>query len=155
MSEDAFYRSGLRFQCTRCSRCCRHTPGYVFLSRKDLEALLPALGVGRREFLNKYCRRVVFGPVKRISLKEKPNLDCIFWENNESAPEARRGGCSVYDSRPLQCQSFPFWSSCLSSREEWMECAAQCPGIGRGHLHRKLEVDRWLARRREDGFIEG
>jgi len=190
MAESAFYSSGLRFQCTRCSRCCRYTPGYVFLSQKDLEALVAALGISRRAFLDAYCRKVAFGPVKRISLKEKPNLDCIFWENqesalearrnesalearrnesalearrnesalearrNESALEARRGGCAVYDSRPLQCRSFPFWSSFLSSQEEWRECAAQCPGIGKGPLHPKRVIDRWLALRREEGFIE-
>ena len=146
LTGEAFYGSGLRFHCTRCSRCCRHTPGHVFLSRADLEALVKASGVDRGKFLRRYCRRVPFGPVKRISLKEKRNLDCVFWEKE---------GCAVYDARPLQCRSFPFWSSSLSSREEWEEIAAQCPGIGRGPLHPRGEIDRWLSRRLEDGLLEG
>ena len=145
MFQKTFYAAGLRFECTRCSRCCRHTPGYVFLSRKDIDALLAMLGAEKREFLHRYCRHVSYGTVKRISLKEKPNLDCIFWEND---------GCSVYDARPLQCRSFPFWSVCLSSREEWERFSRQCPGIGRGPLHPKAEIGRWLARRLKEGLIE-
>ncbi|HVO39138.1 MAG TPA: YkgJ family cysteine cluster protein [Spirochaetia bacterium] len=145
MTERPFYSAGLRFQCTRCSRCCRHTPGYVFLSEKDVAYLLPRLQVERSEFLRRYCRRVRFGPVTRLSLKEKPNLDCILWEN---------GGCSVYDARPLQCRSFPFWSACVSSAEEWEFHAGRCPGIGTGPLHDRKEIERWLALRLKEGFIE-
>jgi Fe-S-cluster containining protein len=140
-----FYDSGLQFECARCSRCCRHTPGYVFLSEIDLEKLAGAVGSGRQEFLRVYCRRVSFGIANRISLKEKANLDCIFWEN---------GGCSVYESRPLQCRSFPFWSACVSSPEEWGHHARQCPGMGKGTLHPKKEIEHWLTQRLKDGFIE-
>ena len=41
MGARVFYSDGLRFECTRCSRCCRHTPGYVFLSENDVERLDP------------------------------------------------------------------------------------------------------------------
>ncbi len=40
--EEVFYGRGLRFECTRCSRCCRHNPGYVFLSPVDLARLAEA-----------------------------------------------------------------------------------------------------------------
>jgi uncharacterized protein len=143
---DVFYDAGLRFECTRCSRCCRHTAGYVFLSGSDCDALCGILNLGREELLRIHCRSVDMGLARRVSLKEKPNLDCIFWEN---------GGCSVYEARPLQCRSFPFWSSCVSSREEWDLHAARCPGMGRGTLHARDEIDRWLARRLEDGLLEG
>jgi uncharacterized protein len=145
MSEDVFYSNGLRFECTRCSRCCRHTPGYVFLSSKDADALARATGTTRKEFLETYCRKIDLGIVTRVSLKEKANLDCIFWEN---------GGCSQYAARPLQCRSFPFWSATVSSREEWDIHARDCPGMNMGPLHTRREIDDWLARRREEGFLE-
>ena len=145
MAGDVFYENGLRFECTRCSRCCRHTSGYVFLSFADLEALRSAMGMGRADFLRTYCRRVSFGITQRVSLREKPNLDCIFWEN---------GGCSVYESRPLQCRSFPFWSACVSSPEQWETHAEQCPGIGKGTLHSRRTIDGWLDKRRSEGFLE-
>ena len=139
-----FYASGLRFACTRCSRCCRHTPGFVFLSEKDVTTMASRLGLERHEFIGRYCRRVRYGPETRLSLREKPNLDCILWEN---------GGCSVYQARPLQCRSFPFWSSCVACSEEWAYHARQCPGMGKGPLHSREEIDRWLALRLKEGFI--
>lgn len=145
-SDDCFYAKGLRFECTRCSRCCRHTPGYVFLSPRDLDALGSALALTRADVIARYCREVSFGIARRISLKEKPNLDCVFWEE---------GGCGVYDSRPLQCRSFPFWSSALSSRTEWDQTAAQCPGIGQGPMHSRAEIERWVRWRFREGFTEG
>lgn len=145
MSDKPFYADGLRFACTRCSACCRHTPGYVFLSDKDVDALTARLGIERPEFFRRYTRRVRFGPVTRISLREKPNVDCIFWDN---------GGCSVYDARPLQCRAFPFWSSCVSSAEEWEFHSGQCPGMGQGELHDRKTIEKWLALREEEGLIE-
>lgn len=145
-SENCFYAEGLRFACTRCSRCCRHTPGYVFLSSRDLDALGSALSLPRGEIIARYCREVAFGIAQRISLKEKPNLDCVFWDE---------GGCSVYEARPLQCRSFPFWNSALSSRAEWEQTTAQCPGIGQGPLRSRAEIERWVQRRLREGFTEG
>jgi uncharacterized protein len=145
VSDDVFYSRGLRFSCTRCSCCCRHTPGYVFLSSADLDALARSLGESRQEVLRAHCRRVNLGVTHRISLKEKANMDCTFWEN---------GGCSVYDARPLQCRSFPFWAGCVSSAEEWKTHGEQCPGIGKGALHTRGEIERWLDMRRREGFLE-
>ena len=140
-----FYKDGLRFECTRCSKCCRHTPGYVFLSEVDIARLAAALALTTQEFLLRYCHRVRFGPVQRVSLKEKPNIDCIFWDN---------GGCTVYEARPLQCRAYPFWSSCVSTPEEWRHHAGQCPGIGRGPLHSREEIEGWLDQRLKEPFVE-
>jgi uncharacterized protein len=142
---ESFYSNGLRFECTRCSRCCRHTPGYVFLSSADLSLLAHATGAGVQEFRWAYCRDVDFGLTRRVSLRERANFDCIFWEKD---------GCSVYEARPLQCRSFPFWSGCLGSREEWDLHAQQCPGMGRGPLHSRREIEKWLAQRHKEGFLE-
>jgi Fe-S-cluster containining protein len=140
-----FYENGLQFSCTRCSACCRHTPGYVFLSRNDLSALVVYLRTTEDALKNAYCRQVVFGQVRRLSLKEKKNLDCVFWEE---------GGCTVYPARPLQCRSFPFWASSMASMEEWERCAKTCPGVGKGELHSRSVIEGWLRARREEGYLE-
>ncbi|HVP19767.1 MAG TPA: YkgJ family cysteine cluster protein [Spirochaetia bacterium] len=145
MTQEIFYARGLRFECTRCSKCCRHTPGYVFLSEVDIDRLVSALSLPRQTFLRRYCHRVRYGPVRRISLREKPNVDCILWDD---------GGCSAYDARPLQCRSFPFWASCLATPEEWRDHGQQCPGIGTGRLHTLREIEGWLALRTEEPLIE-
>jgi uncharacterized protein len=140
-----FYESGLRFECTRCSKCCRHTPGYVFLSAADLDLLAKASALANDQFLDRYCRTVDLGLARRVSLREKANMDCILWEN---------GGCSRYKARPLQCRSFPFWSACVASEEEWLIHATNCPGMGTGKVHSKKEIEGWLDRRVEEGFLE-
>ncbi len=140
----AFYERGLRFACTRCSRCCRHTPGYVFLSPADLARICTATGLSEQEARQRYCRTVQPGGIPRVSLKEKPNLDCIFWAD---------GGCSIYEHRPLQCRSFPFWSSNLSSSAAWRQVGSECPGVGQGPLHAAEEIDGWLAARLEEGYL--
>jgi len=141
----SFYTNGLRFGCVRCSRCCRHTPGYVFLSEQDIEKLCAFLDIHRDEFYRSYCRQVPLGIVNRVSLTEKPNLDCVFWEND---------GCTVYAARPLQCRSFPFWSSSLSSKVRWKEVARECPGIGAGQVHSRGEIESWLRKRIEEALLE-
>ncbi len=146
MTDGLFWRDGLRFGCTRCSRCCRHTPGYVFLSARDITRLARAMGVSAEEFRGRWCRRVQTGIATRLSLTEKPNLDCALWEND---------GCSVYAVRPLQCRSFPFWSANLVDRGAWDLQAAQCPGIGHGKLHSAAKIWRWVARRQAERLLDG
>jgi Fe-S-cluster containining protein len=136
----------LRFECTRCSRCCRHDPGFVFLSRKDLDTLLAATGLQEKEFVRRYCTLARFGVMRRLSLAEKPNYDCIFWEG---------GGCSVYDARPLQCRSYPFWAPNVESKESWERTGRDCPGVGQGRLHERHEIDEWLDQRLLEDYLEG
>ncbi|MFP4266852.1 MAG: YkgJ family cysteine cluster protein [Spirochaetaceae bacterium] len=130
-----FYSEGLRFSCRRCGGCCRYEPGFVFLSKNDLSRLSSALSMKEEDFIRRYCRFVTIGGKKRLSLQEKRNYDCIFWEN---------GGCSVYEARPFQCRSFPFWANILECRENWESQRKSCPGIGEGKLFTREEIDRLL-----------
>ena len=51
-----FYKNGLKFSCQRCSFCCGHSPGYVYLSRADLDRFCQGTGLSIKEFVSKYCR---------------------------------------------------------------------------------------------------
>ena len=150
LEKSPFYAKGLRFFCTRCSACCRHESGYVFLSIKDASLLGASLNIGYREFTEIYCRWVpAENGNERLSLKEKSNYDCIFWVQRKPA-----GLCSVYEARPLQCRAFPFWSSVLSSRKNWEMTVRDCPGAGRGPLHYPDSIEKWLALRQKEPIIE-
>lgn len=121
-----FYKDGLAFECQRCSACCRHEPGFVFLSQADLDALCAGTGMDEDAFIAVYCRWVPWeGGVEILSLKEKANNDCIFWGDK---------GCEVYQNRPYQCSSYPFWGSILRDKKYWEDCARDCPGIGKGAI---------------------
>lgn len=141
---EAFYGNGLRFECTRCSNCCRIDPGYVFLSYHDLSRLLQTTGMERGGFLKTYCRAVYINGVYRLSLKEKSNYDCIFWS---------RGACSVYEGRPLQCRSFPFWSEYLTDQKKWDALEQSCPGVNRGQVHSREEIEEWKNQRDNEPLI--
>lgn len=137
-----FYSKGLQFECTQCGYCCRHEPGYVFLSVKDVENLLSYLSISQDEFIKKYCRIVDVGFFRRVSLIEKPNHDCIFWQDGM--------GCSVYKAHPLQCRSYPFWSAVVDSEESWQEESESCPGMNHGKLYNEEEIQDWLTKREND-----
>ena len=142
-SEKAWFTTGLRFTCTRCSRCCRHESGYVFLSEKDIQRFCTYFSIGREEFIKKYCTYVNFNFTRRISLKEQKDFDCIFWKN---------GVCSVYESRPLQCRSYPFWPQHLDTAESWNSLEKECPGINIGERHSSADVNEWIDKRKNDPF---
>jgi len=42
--------------------------------------------------------------------------------------------CQVYEARPRQCRTWPFWNSNLASPAAWRQTAEQCPGCNRGKL---------------------
>lgn len=146
MIDEPFFAAGLRFECTRCSACCRHDPGFVFLTQKDLDVLVAHFNMTEKEFKATYCRIVDFGFIKRLSLKEKNNYDCIFW----SEP-----GCTLYGARPLQCRAFPFWPRNVSSKPDWDDAAQHCPGMNQGKLHSKEVIAEWLASYHETDLLEG
>ena len=141
---DVFYREGLHFECQRCSACCRYEPGFVFLSYNDLDRLQQATGLSRTEFVQRYCRGVYINGAYRLSLIEKDNYDCIFWTES---------GCSVYEHRPLQCRSYPFWPDILHSRESWNSLYTSCKGVNQGKLHSFEEIQKWLKKREEEPIV--
>ena len=62
-----------------------------------------------------------------VSLIEKKNKDCIFFDKEQ--------GCTVYEDRPRQCRTWPFWRSNVYSPDSWKRGAKRCPGMNRGHLY--------------------
>lgn len=128
-----WYEDGLKFRCQapECSHCCsgQRGEGYVWLNADEMTAIAARLGVPFDKFTRKYVRQVGLA----YSLIEKPNKDCVFLEN---------GGCSIYEVRPTQCRTYPFWPAIVRAPQTWDKEAAQCPGIGQGELVDADEIDR-------------
>jgi len=121
MNETPWYHCGLHFQCTGCGDCCTGAPGYVWVNKAEIEAMSALLKISVEEFHKRYIRLIGI----RKSLVELANGNCIFFDND-------RRCCQVYESRPRQCRTWPFWSSNLSSPESWQDTADRCPGCNRG-----------------------
>lgn len=143
MEKPEFWRKGLRFECTSCGHCCRHEPGYVFLSDNDLKHLAGFFTISVEKFSQEYCRTVDVVLAKRLSLTETQDNDCIFWNQ----------GCTVYPARPLQCRSYPFWPAILSDSASWEREAEQCPGIGSGSMHPEQEIETAMKAREHEPLI--
>jgi Fe-S-cluster containining protein len=145
MSDKPFFAAGLPFSCRRCSSCCRHESGYVYLSEQDLSRLATAFKMEYTAFIQTWCRWIPFEVgSERLALKEKSNFDCIFWNNQ----------CTVYEERPLQCRTFPFWDVVVCSSAAWETAGSGCPGINTGEMHKREKIERFLRLMEEELVIE-
>jgi Fe-S-cluster containining protein len=125
---EPWYRDGLRFECTQCGDCCTGAPGYVWVNKDEIAAIATLVGLEVADFEEKYVRRVGV----RKSLVEYENGDCVFFDG-----KSRK--CTVYDARPRQCRTWPFWDSNLRRPEDWAWTCSVCPGSGKGKLY-SIEV---------------
>jgi len=130
-----FYEEGLQFECTGCNYCCSCEPGFVFLSQNDLTRISSHLNLNEQAFIATFCRTVPMGSFSMISLQEKKNFDCIFLTEK---------GCSVYEGRPEQCRTYPFWSSIVENKTAWDSEMTSCPGMGQGRVYTKEEIEALL-----------
>lgn len=123
MMGEPWYREGLKFECTRCGDCCAGTPGYVWVDLDEIRRLASHLEITIELFGQTYLRRVE----DRISLVEKAGDACVFWDSE--------AGCTVYDARPQQCRTWPFWSENLKDPKAWEATRQVCPGAGQGQIY--------------------
>lgn len=134
---------GLRFGCTMCGRCCSGPPGYVALSEEECVALAARVGVSLKTFKAKYTN--VFGEIRSLNeTRTEHGMDCVFLDRTSVPGKAV---CGVYEARPIQCRTWPFWPSNLASRADWERAKRTCPGIDNGTLVPVEEV-----RVRRDSF---
>jgi Fe-S-cluster containining protein len=124
MQQEPWFKNGLRFECTQCGNCCTGAPGYVWVNREEIEALARKLNLSVPQFERRYVRTVGI----RKSLIEYANGDCVFFDSH-----GRK--CTVYDARPRQCRTWPFWKSNVESPHAWQQTCAVCPGSGKGKLY--------------------
>lgn len=132
--------AGLRFECTMCGNCCSGPEGYVLVDDQEAAALAARFALSLEEFTARYTRPTVMGR----SLNEKVTShgnDCIFLDREKIPGKAV---CGVYELRPKQCRTWPFWKSLLVSRKRWELASRLCPGINKG---RRFEPDEILRRR--------
>lgn len=138
-------KNGLRFECTGCRQCCGGSPGYVWLSRLDIDGLSSSLGLSVDEFIGDYCKKVRTETGYAVSLRETSDYSCIFLGAQ---------GCNVYAHRPIQCSSYPFWDEILVSAAIWKREGESCPGIDEGRLHEPSEIMEKIILRRSNPRLE-
>lgn len=143
-----WYADGLNFTCTQCGNCCTGGPGYVWISRVEIDRLAEYLKLTAKEVVHRYCRRLG----ARYSLNERRNAqgnyDCVFLkeekvtsgEGDDIVVHSRRT-CQIYPVRPLQCRTWPFWDGLLQSPKEWERAGRRCPGMDKGKHYTRAQIE--------------
>lgn len=131
MASEPWYKDGLRFKCTGCGDCCTGAPGFVWVNKEEIAALAAEVKLDVDEFEERYVREIGV----RKSLNElDDSYDCVFLD-------AKTRKCTVYNARPRQCRTWPFWDSNVKSPQAWAATCEACPGSGKGRLYQLGEIE--------------
>lgn len=125
-----WYHEGLQFKCTQCGDCCTGAPGFVWLNKAEISALAKRCNTDEQTFEDTYVMQVGI----RKSLKEFENGDCVLFDSEKRC-------CTVYEDRPRQCRTWPFWDSNLKNPQTWAEACEACPGSGTGKLYQLEDIE--------------
>jgi Fe-S-cluster containining protein len=117
-----------RFRCRRSGRCCTVGEGHVYLAPGEEVVLAATLGLDPSVFRARFLRLVTDPQTGalRPALREAEHLPA---GNGRCALLEGHNHCSVYASRPLHCQRFPYWDSILAGGEGFERALETCPGI--------------------------
>lgn len=138
MSTNPFYvQQPVSFQCSGCGECCRGDPDthYIELLPGEAKAIYKYLDIGRKAFERDYMVNLpAIG--KGVRITEQGYCSLLSSDKR----------CSVYEVRPLQCSSYPYWPEVMHSRATWNAEATRCEGINQGNAVKPEEIDSQLAR---------
>ena len=119
-----------------CGVCCSGSSGSVRFTEEEASNMAKAKNLELNTFLQKFARRRGRGEKKYYELKETRNndgtYDCIFLDRTTIPGKAV---CSIYESKPTQCTTWPWWPEVLESPESWNSHSKGldgCPGINEG-----------------------
>ncbi len=106
--------------CDTCAgNCCIGESGYIWITKAEISKLAILLNLSIEEVGLKYLIKVGY----RYTIKEKQlspdNFACEFFDLNKKQ-------CTIYDARPVQCRTFPFWDYFKENKEEVFK---ECPAI--------------------------
>ncbi|QDU71231.1 YkgJ family cysteine cluster protein [Mucisphaera calidilacus] len=126
--EAEWFDPGLSFGCTQCGNCCTGPTGFVWFTPEEGQAIAKELGIDVETFKTEYAVKKM-GRWSLAEVKRGHLYDCVFLTWNEDHTKA---GCSIYNVRPTQCRTWPFWPSNLKSQIGWDLAARHCPGMRLG-----------------------
>jgi len=107
-------------ECSKCEgNCCIGESGYIWINPNEMKTLSELLNITVEELKDNYVNKISY----KYSIKEKKlsknNYACVFFDTTLKQ-------CSVYEARPKQCRTFPFWDYFKENEKEVCE---ECPAI--------------------------
>ena len=143
--QTTWWDEGIRFECQGSGKCCTSHGefGFVFLTKSDRQRMAKHLKISTLSFSKKYCDK----KNGAFHLKEDGiNLDCLFLKDKK---------CSIYEARPTQCRTWPFWPEIMNAKSWKKEVVDFCPGVGKGKVisAKKIKENLELQKISEDDLI--
>ena len=122
-----FYARGIHFECTGCGDCCKLGGGFVYPSLEDVGFAARHLDLSVQAFTDRFM--------------EKHEGQWVFKNAGDNCIFYGERGCTIYEARPSQCRTYPFWKQNLKSNYRWKIIEEECEGIGQGRLYTAEEID--------------
>ena len=106
-------------KCEECGgKCCTGESGNIFVNRDEIEAIAAHLDLDIELFVRDYLRKVGY----KYSIKEllrQDSYECLFFDDKAKM-------CTIYEVRPKQCRTFPFWEY---YKQRISELKQECIGV--------------------------
>lgn len=121
-----FWKHGIHFECHQCGHCCTFPGGAIYATEEEFHLIADHLNISSEEFYSTYT----FNSDGFVSIKSLDHGPCVFYNN----------GCTIYNVRPTQCRTYPFWPEVVNNENDWFKESKTCKGIGQGKLWTKEEI---------------
>jgi Fe-S-cluster containining protein len=119
MREEGFDFSFDPAACEGCvGYCCTGESGYTWVSQQEISRIADYLGREIDALVSDYLVRIG----KQYYIKEvkiEGGFYCLFFDE-------KKRQCAIYDARPEQCRTFPFWEHFKDKPDEAFR---ECPGV--------------------------
>lgn len=126
-----WWRDGIRFECQGSGKCCTSHGeyGFVYLTPEDRRRIAAHMGLSTSTFTRRHCEKS--GGVWHLK-ESRSNPDCQFLKGKS---------CGIYEARPEQCRTWPFWPEVLQAKRWKKDVAEFCPGVGKGRVWSGDEIE--------------
>lgn len=106
--------------CDTCEgNCCIGESGNIWINKQEIENLSNHLDISLEELRFRFLEKRGYKySIKEVKLSSD-NYACIFFDLEKKQ-------CSIYEARPIQCRTFPFWDYFKNHKEEVIK---ECPAI--------------------------
>lgn len=106
--------------CETCKgNCCIGESGYIWVNPIEMKRIADHLKIDTETLKSRFLNKIGY----KFSIKEVQYdtnaYACLFFDLDKKA-------CRIYDARPTQCRTFPFWDYYKTHIKEVKE---ECPGI--------------------------
>ena len=119
MTQEGFRYGFDPLACESCEgKCCTGESGYIYVTKNEIEKISELLGLKVEDFVTEYLFKKGYKhSIKEVKIHD--SYECVFYDKESN-------GCSIYDARPKQCKTFPFWDYYKNRVDE---LKLECPGI--------------------------